>query len=211
MAPSKRANLIHRKGACASRLKLNGEGGHECVQMTAHTRVHTQSSIGRRARGGHALSLTCGCCVDCRVERVLPPSRACEGGLMGQDEQVSFQSEQKRPTKGTHTPHVVSGGVELSVGMRLRCVTAVVAGVEVRGKRGWQHTDHTESRCAQDSSGTHTHACASPVSKSSDDVGWWRKPCKAHAAKTNHVSARSTMGGGRAVALTLVAWRWASG
>jgi len=133
---------------------------------------------------------------------------------MGQDEQVSFQSEQKRPTKGTHTPHVVSGGVELSVGMRLRdsrrCRSA-----GARKDEGWlvgnTPITHESMRRRQLGTHAHTHACASPVSKSSDDVWWWRKPCKAHAAKTHHVSARSTMGGGRAVALTLVAWRWASG
>ena len=93
---------------------------------------------------------------------------------MGQDEQVSFQSEQKRPTKGTHTPQVVLGGVELSVGMRLRCVTAVVAQVQVRGKTrvvGNTPITHESMRTRLVNTTVHTHARASPVSKSSDDVG----------------------------------------
>lgn len=96
---------------------------------------------------------------------------------------MSFQSEQQRPTKGTHTPQVVLGGVELGVGMRLRCVTAVVAQVQVRGKtRVVGNTPITQEsmRTRLVNTTVHTHASASPVSNSGDDVGWWRESRARH-------------------------------
>jgi hypothetical protein len=69
---------------------------------------------------------------------------------------VSFQSEQKRPTKGTHTTQVVLGGVELSVGMRLRCVTAVVAQVQVRGKTRVVGNTRVDAHKTRQHNGAHT-------------------------------------------------------